>query len=281
METDHIGGWGVVIGASSDNNLFLNFDSHHNEDPYSTADPYGGADGFESGSHMPGQTSTNNTFRGCRAWSNSDDGWDFRVANGLFILDNCWSFWNGYVPSTVGKTWAPAGNGEGFKLGGIVGENIPETRRIVKNSLSFENRYAGVEATPNDGYEGVEVYNSVFYKDATGVNFIDNYANILENNIAYANTEQNVDWVSTLIVNKNNKFPDSNFDTLPNIYISDSDFLSVDSTGMDGSRNADGSLPNLPFLHLAKGSKLIDAGVNVGLPFKGNAPDVGAYESNY
>jgi hypothetical protein len=181
----------------------------------------------------------------------------------------------------VGKTWAPAGNGEGFKLGGIVGENIPETRRIVKNSLSFENRYAGVEATPNDGYEGVEVYNSVFYKDATGVNFIDNYANILENNIAYANTEQNVDWVSTLIVNKNNKFPDSNFDTLPNIYISDSDFLSVDSTGMDGSRNADGSLPNLPFLHLAKGSKLIDAGVNVGLPFKGNAPDVGAYESNY
>ena len=33
--------------------------------------------------------------------------------------------------------------------------------------------------------------------------------------------------------------------------------------------------------HLQSNSPAIDAGVNVGLPFKGNAPDVGAYESNY
>jgi hypothetical protein len=59
------------------------------------------------------------------------------------------------------------------------------------------------------------------------------------------------------------------------------DFLTVDSTGVDGQRNGDGSLPNLNFLRLRQGSDLIDKGVNVGLPFKGNAPDLGAFETNY
>ena len=77
IETDHIGGWGVTIGDYCSNNLFLNCDSHHNADPYS-AIPYGWADGFQSGS----PNSTNNTFRGCRAWANSDDGWDFRLYDG-------------------------------------------------------------------------------------------------------------------------------------------------------------------------------------------------------
>jgi hypothetical protein len=45
-------------------------------------------------------------------------------------------------------------------------------------------------------------------------------------------------------------------------------------------RQADGSLPEIEFLHLASGSDLIDAGVDVGLPFNGKAPDLGAFESN-
>ena len=43
-------------------------------------------------------------------------------------------------------------------------------------------------------------------------------------------------------------------------------------------RNADGSLPNNGFARLVLGSDLIDRGVNVGLPYKGLAPDLGAYE---
>lgn len=46
-------------------------------------------------------------------------------------------------------------------------------------------------------------------------------------------------------------------------------------------RQADGSLPEIDFLHLAKGSDLIDAGVETGLPFFGEAPDLGAFESHY
>jgi uncharacterized repeat protein (TIGR02059 family) len=37
-------------------------------------------------------------------------------------------------------------------------------------------------------------------------------------------------------------------------------------------------LPQITAFHLAVGSKLIDAGVDVGLPFTGNAPDLGAFE---
>jgi hypothetical protein len=34
----------------------------------------------------------------------------------------------------------------------------------------------------------------------------------------------------------------------------------------------------LPYLRLATGSTLIDKGTNVGLPYNGSAPDLGAFE---
>ncbi len=50
------------------------------------------------------------------------------------------------------------------------------------------------------------------------------------------------------------------------------DFRSVDYAGADGPRKADGSLPLIEYMHLAQGSDLIDAGVNLGMPFAGSAP---------
>jgi len=44
-------------------------------------------------------------------------------------------------------------------------------------------------------------------------------------------------------------------------------------------RQANGNLPTLFYLHLALNSTLIDEGVNVGLPYNGKAPDLGAFES--
>jgi hypothetical protein len=61
--------------------------------------------------------------------------------------------------------------------------------------------------------------------------------------------------------------------------VTDEDFASVVAAGMDGARQADGSLPELPFMRLAAGSDLIDSGVDVGLPFAGAAPDLGAFEA--
>ena len=48
--------------------------------------------------------------------------------------------------------------------------------------------------------------------------------------------------------------------------------------GMLGPRNADGSLPNVDFLKLKKGSRAIDKGEDLGFPFAGEAPDLGAFE---
>ena len=48
---------------------------------------------------------------------------------------------------------------------------------------------------------------------------------------------------------------------------------------MASARQADGSLPVLPFLRLAAGSDLIDKGTDLGFAFNGRAPDLGAFES--
>lgn len=47
---------------------------------------------------------------------------------------------------------------------------------------------------------------------------------------------------------------------------------------MMGPRNPDGSIPESDFLRLAPDSDAIDAGMDVGLPFAGKAPDLGALE---
>jgi len=266
VETDHIGGWGVVIGDNCNNNLFLNCDSHHNADPNTAnGDPYGWSDGFQSCS----LSSTNNIFRGCRSWSNSDDGWDLRKANGVWTLENCWSFWNGYIPGTTSK----GGDGEGYKLGGS-SSHTNTILRTVKNCLAFENRLVGFSPEPDvepDNDLGVAVYNCTSYHNALGINFEYNNVAILRNNIVYGNTIRAMySWGA-------NVTHDHNTLDLP-VTVTDADFQSVNSAGMDGPRQADGSLPNLSFLHLAAGSKLIDAGVDVGLPYTGKAPDLGAFE---
>jgi hypothetical protein len=58
-----------------------------------------------------------------------------------------------------------------------------------------------------------------------------------------------------------------------------SDFVSVDIDELLKPRKADGSLPDVNYFKLVDDSDLIDAGVDVGLPYNGSAPDIGAFES--
>jgi hypothetical protein len=273
VETDHIGGWGICVYDNVSDIQFINCDSHHNADPhsgdYGGGDNYGGSDGFECGS----LTSTNITLKGCRFWSNSDDGVDLRLAEGSFTFENCWSFWNGYIPGTS----TTGGNGEGIKLSGTgIEHNVTETRRLVKNCLVFENRLVGIEDSPDDGYVGHEVYNTTVYNNGyQGINFEYDAPAIIKNCISYMNGSAHndiLDWqYSREVTNNNNSFDLS-------VKVDDADFVSVNSAGMDGPRQADGSLPDVNFLKLAKGSDLIDAGTDVGLPYDGKAPDLGAFE---
>jgi uncharacterized repeat protein (TIGR02059 family) len=269
-EVDHIGGCGFVLENSS-NVLFLNCDVHNCIDPLTE---YNQANGFSITSSA--NTSTNITFRGCRSWMNSDDGYDFFGLAGSVVLDSCWAFWTGYD-----NNFNIVSTGNGFKLGpssAYVTTNI----RTLNNCLSFENTGNGFLCNNANHPEGHDyestIYNSVAYRNGLagesgnqiGFNFWDsNVANNFKNNIDFANLGKMYilpQWIST-----NNSWNGG-------VSVADNDFISLSSTGLDGPRQSDGSLPVSSFLQLATGSDLIDKGVDVGLPYGGSAPDLGAYE---
>ena len=270
IECDHIGGTGFVVGGSSGNNLFEDCDSHHNSDQYSISDPWGSGDGFQSAA-----TGNDNTFIRCRAWWNSDDGFDFRLVNGLVTLESCWAFNNGYIPETT----ATGGNGEGFKLGPKgKAPSTTDTLRVVFNCLAFNNRLSGF-AGLTAGYYTMYIimYNNIAYSNGVGVRgngfrFVDaGMVTTLKNNLDYRNG-------ATPALSHPNTHTNNSWDSSPEVTVSNADFRSIDPGEMSGARQADGSLPVTTFLHLARKSDLINAGIDVGLPYENTAPDIGAYE---
>ena len=250
-------GTGFVLHGTSTGNLILNCDAYNNQDPI---DAYENSNGFMSVT----DEGTENTFRGCRAWWNCDDGFDHFNGNGVVIHEECWAFWNGYVPGT----FEVAGNGMGFKLGesqysqGIV-------TRVARNCLAFENLAWGFDQ--NDLDDKIQLDNCTAYRNDVGVRLgHKGQLHIVQNCISYASTTLDA-FVNAGSVDDHNSWNGG-------VTVTDADFVSVDSTGVDGPRGADGSLPVLDFLRLAPGSDLIDKGVDVGLPYLGAAPDLGAYE---
>ena len=61
------------------------------------------------GFHGP-RGSVGNVFRGCRAWFNSDDGFDFINSGEAAVAEDCWAFYNGFSPR-----FEPLADGNGFK----------------------------------------------------------------------------------------------------------------------------------------------------------------------
>jgi uncharacterized protein (TIGR02145 family) len=274
IESDHIGGWAFALYASCSNVTFLNCDAHHCADPYSTV-PFDGSDGFNCGS-------TGNTgivFDGCRSWLNSDDGWDLRVSGNEFTIKNCLAFWNGYDHTSVTlpynvSTWDKVGNGVGFKLEGATGN------WKLQNSLAFENAGAATDNVNESGLNGIdllEVYNCIFYKNNEGINYEYNIPAILRNNISFDNV------LSDFKDCAENTHDHNDFDDGPTASVTD--FVSVNSSGMDDARQANGDLPAKNFLHLLANSPLRGAGLAVtGLTTDGEGktwndpPSLGAYE---
>jgi len=256
-------GPGFSISYAGTNNSILNCDSYDNYDPYTTSPnhPGGNADGFVIPYGVKGNI---NTLKGCRSWNNSDDGYDTWQNDGIVIFDHCWAFSNGI----------DQGDGNGFKLGPLL--LAPETfpQRIVTNSISAKNRAIGFDQ--NDASALMTLYNSIAYDNiAYGFSFgggNPNAASIFRNNIAYSNIGGNAAFNSNMIRDHNSW--DSGFT------VTDSDFVNLNSSLLYSPRNSDGSLPDIDFLKLASGSNLIDAGVDVGLPYNGTAPDIGAFETN-
>ncbi|MBM0105004.1 carbohydrate-binding protein [Steroidobacter sp. S1-65] len=273
LDIHHIQGTGMFIHTTRGGHLILNSDSHDNYDPRSHQGDGQNGDGF--GVHY--QTAGDVTvFRGCRAWWNSDDGWDFISQEVPVIVENSWAMGSGYINS--GTARAQDGNGAGFKIG----SSKTGIRHVVRNNLAWGNRsqgfYANHSAGGNDWFNNTSYNNGVQYDllasswDANGnrtdgVILTGDKVHRMRNNIGYPNSNRNMQGVQ------------SSFNTWDlGLAPASSDFESLSDSGFMGPRNTDGSLPNLNFLKLRAGSRMIDRGTNVGLPYSGAAPDLGAYE---
>lgn len=249
-------------------NLVLNCDSHDNYDPLTSNGAGESADGF--GAHISANH-PGNVFRGDRAWYNSDDGFDLINAFSSVTIENSWAWKNGYIP----QTGTAAGNGNGFKAGGYGGTYVPNgVKHTVRNSVAFDNRSSGFYANHhtvaddffnNTGYDNHPDFNMLGVSSsgtAIGIG-------TLRNNIAYGGT------LTSNMSGTNAAYNTWNL----GVTLSNSQFQSVSTSGWDAPRQSDGSLPSLPYLHLAPNSTLIDKGSNVGLPYHGSAPDLGAFET--
>lgn len=269
IDTHHHMGPGLFI-ASGSHNLVLNSDSHHNYDPYSRSGPGQNADGF--GVHVRGNQ-PGNLIRGCRAWANTDDGYDTIHSESVVVIEGSWAWGHGYLPGTT--TPLAAGNGNGFKIGGFARRHAASApQHITRNNVAFANKAWGFYANhhPVASY----FYNNTAAGNRAGFNMLGIDAagapvnrGILRNNLAYEGSPvAGIDGADHAHNSWNLPAP-----------VSAADFEAVTLAGWDAPRLPDGSLPSLPFLRLDAGSRLIDRGADVGLPFTGAAPDLGAFEA--
>lgn len=261
-------------------NLFLNCDAYRNHDNVSENKLGGNTDGF--GCH-PSSTGAGNVFRGCRAWFNSDDGFDCIRADASIVFDNCWAFNNGYSPS-----FASLGDGNGFKIGGFaydVASKIPNPvpSHTIKFSLAVNNKangfysnhhLAGNTWDNNSAYANKVNYNMVNRESAESDNInVDGYDHILRNNVSYKGRSKETDYIDEETCTLTNNSFDMDVD------LTDDDFLSLSKSWLTLDRQEDGSLPDVNFMKLSPTSALIDQGLDIGYSYNGAAPDLGCFES--
>jgi hypothetical protein len=246
---------GIQISNGGSYNLVINCDSYLNNDPLTNGE---NADGFAAKLGIgPG-----NIFRWCRAWNNSDDGYDMYEAADTVLVDGCWAFRNGY------NIWGfpnYAGDGNGFKLGG---NNFADPHKIIR-SVAFDNPNKGFDQ--NNNTSGITLYNNTAWGNGSR-----NYsfptqpasgAHILKNNISFDGVNQIT----------GNSIQEAN--SWQGFTVTSADFRNLDSTLAIMPRDTAGNLPYIDLLRLVAGRSLIDAGVYVGLPYNDSAPDLGAFET--
>jgi hypothetical protein len=202
---------------------------------------------------------------------------------------------SGYA--NYGTTRPSDGNGNGFKAG----SSKTGIRHTVRNCVAWKNKASGFYANHSSG--GNDWYNNTSYRNGMqynmlastwsepngkgtrtdGVTLTGNKRHIMRNNIGYPDKNSYIDGYGV----------DAEFNTWDlGISPEEGDFKSVSDPSMTvtgrrlepeggafGQRKEDGSLPDIDFLKLATGSRMIDRGIDVELPFKGDAPDLGAYET--
>jgi parallel beta-helix repeat protein len=260
-------------GTLCSNNEIVNCDSYLNFD----FDNAGGdADGFSCKMH----NGKGNKFIGCRSWRNSDDGWDLYETDWGVEITNCYTWHNGdktdfdaiYKQKMKKKMSSYQGNGNGFKLGGNGKGGNSKGVHVVKNCVAFDNYFRSRKGFDQNSHQGGEIienclsfgngYNYMFEKSGN-TQFV--------NNISFGVRGSLDHEFGTGAVEKNNSWN-------LNVTANAADFVGLTEELAKAPRNADGSLPNNGFAKLVDNSDLIDKGTDIGLPYLGAVPDLGAYE---
>lgn len=284
---------------SGGHNTVVNCDSHENFDYQNNG---GNADGFadKQGDACPG-----NVYIGCRAWGNSDDGWDSfqRETDGTpTVYINCITYNNG--PATFDISAHPrvlgvdaglfadkslssienGGNPNGFKLGGKGTVHNTELYRC----LAIGHRSKGFDQNNNAG--AMKIVNCTAYANNINYGFGNDYTYTLDIHNCISLDAKDSD----IKTHKSGTVTQSHNTWLSGFSTSDADFESLDVDGLLLSpRNADGSLPETLLLHLKSGAtNLIDKGMVYDkskfegdvianyVDYKGSAPDLGCYETD-
>ncbi|PZD96165.1 hypothetical protein DNH61_09675 [Paenibacillus sambharensis] len=174
LDTHHNGGTGLQIETGAYNNYINAVNSYFNYDEKTGGEH---ADGFanKSGAHS-------NIFNRCKAWNNSDDGWDF-WGGGNSQVTKSEAFNNGFDAN--GKPF-PEGDGNGFKLGGHSAGGW-SGNVTVRTSLAYNNYATGF--LWNGASRGNTLLNTTAYNNNRGrLSYAYNYRfennDIIQNSIS-------------------------------------------------------------------------------------------------
>lgn len=286
-------------------NIIVNCDAYDNHDPWTNG---GNADGFAIKLY-PGP---GNEFHGCRAWHNSDDGWDLYYTVFPIVVDNCWVLNNGF----------DKGNANGFKMGGCKQGGTSTGAHVFKNCIAAFHAKKGFDQ--NHHREGSYLINDLSF--GNGINYGYNmeepdYGNwVLRNCVGFAYGSQKMERNSAFTIAPDIEY--CTWTTLDNTnpmgekassngtsysksignYAFEYEDLSYETA--IGARQENGELP-LKFGRLKAGSKLIDTAtpitdfktvdahkpayeyadnapqdwsVTLNIPYVGKGPDYGPYE---
>jgi len=215
---------------------------------------------------------SNNVIRNCVAYGNSDvgvqGGSNGGDSDGISVssgdnnkIFNClvysnsddgidaWRSTNTEIAyNIVHSNGIGGGDGNGVKSGGPA----PGYGTFVHHNISYNNRATGVDQ--NSG-KRISFFNNVSWDNNYG--YVIGADTVVRNNVSLGNSRAN----SGTGIASNNTWNGG-------FSVSSADFESIN--------------PSSDFFFVLKSnSNLVNAGVNVELPFNGSAPDIGAVESSY
>lgn len=269
---------GMAIGyyqTRGSNNLVLNCDAYNNYDDYSEGVYGGNVDGF--GCHVSHTYDTGNVFRNCRAWRNSDDGFDLINCAAPVEFDHCWAFYNGYRATADPEdtqTFLSAGDGNGFKAGGWgMGSGTTKCPEVcpvhyIHHCVAYKNKSQGLYANHhlggcrwenNTSWANRANYNMVNRKSTDEAVDVPGYGHILTGNASYTFTDSskgghltNCDQETSVLHNNSFAPADSAFT------IGSGMFVSTNVRELFTARSPEGILPALNFLRGRRGSLLAE-----------------------